>query len=302
VRRGIPNAELAVVLRLCAAQYRFMRRILVGLAAVLGFALFGIGAESPTPRSRAEVQAVLGREQGSSFALKPLRVCLVASQQDHGPGEHDYPAWQTNWTKLLGNAPRVWVTNAWQWPETFENIDVVILYFWNHAWHTNQTHYQQMDEFLARGGGLVVLHSATIADKEPEKLAERIGLAFQPGRSKYRHGPLDLTVVAPTEEPITRGLPRSLHFVDESYWPMFGETNRGEVAGHDKGGGKGLADDLDLRKRSRSRFHVRRWSLFVEPTTIRSFRVMVLRGIAWTAREPVGRLERLATLGVKFAD
>jgi type 1 glutamine amidotransferase len=301
VRRGIPNAELAVVLRLCAAQYRFMRRILVGLAAVLGFALCGIGAEAPRPRSRAEVQAVLGREQGSSFALKPLRVCLVASQQDHGPGEHDYPAWQTNWTKLLGNAPRVWVTNAWQWPETFENIDVVILYFWNHAWHTNQTHYQQMDEFLARGGGLVVLHSATIADKEPEKLAERIGLAFQPGRSKYRHGPLDLTVVAPTEEPITRGLPRSLHFVDESYWPMFGETNEVKLLATTKEEGKDWPMIWTCEKGTGRVFtsvvgHYS-WS-YDDPL----FRVIVLRGIAWTAREPVGRLERLATLGVKFAD
>ena len=278
-----------------------MRRILVGLAAVLGFALCGIGAESPRPRARAEVQAVLGREQGSSFALKPLRVCLVASQQDHGPGEHDYPAWQTNWTKLLGNAPRVWVTNAWQWPETFENIDVVILYFWNHAWHTNQTHYQQMDEFLARGGGLVVLHSATIADKEPEKLAERIGLAFQPGRSKYRHGPLDLTVVAPTEEPITRGLPRSLHFVDESYWPMFGETNDVKLLATTKEEGKDWPMIWTCEKGGGRVFtsvvgHYS-WS-YDDPL----FRVIVLRGIAWTAREPVGRLERLATLGVKFAD
>jgi hypothetical protein len=29
---------------------------------------------------------------------------------------------------------------------------------------------------------------------------------------------------------------------------------------------------------------------------------MVLRGIAWAAREPVGRWERLATAGVKFAE
>src|SRR6187397_2559033 len=187
-------------------HHRGMRTFSTIVFATVGLMLAASAAEKPNPRGRAEVEAVLGKgDKQTDFALKPLRVCLVASQQDHGPGEHDYPAWQTNWTKLLGNAPRVWVTNAWQWPETFENIDVVILYFWNHAWHTNQTHYQQMDEFLAQGGGLVVLHSATIADKEPEKLAERIGLAFQPGRSKYRHGPLDLTVVAPTEEPITRG-------------------------------------------------------------------------------------------------
>jgi type 1 glutamine amidotransferase len=278
-----------------------MRRILVFLAGVLGFALCGIAAEPPKPRSRAEVQAVLGKEHAGSFALKPLRVCLVASRQDHGPGEHDYPVWQTNWTKLLGNAPRVWVTNAWQWPETFENIDVVVLYFWNHAWHTNQTHYQQMDEFLARGGGLVVLHSATIADKEPEKLAERIGLAFQPGRSKYRHGPLDLRIVAPPGEPITRGLPRDIHFVDESYWPMFGDTNQVNLLATTKEEGKDWPMIWTCEKGGGRVFasvvgHYS-WS-YDDPF----FRIIVLRGIAWAARAPVGRLEHLAIAGVKFAE
>jgi type 1 glutamine amidotransferase len=32
------------------------------------------------------------------------------------------------------------------------------------------------------------------------------------------------------------------------------------------------------------------------------FRIIVLRGIAWTVREPVNRLERIATLGANFAE
>jgi type 1 glutamine amidotransferase len=268
---------------------------------LLGVTLSGFAAEAPKPRARAEVQAVLGKERAASFALKPLRICLVASKQDHGPGEHDYPAWQTNWTRLLGNAPRVQVTNAWKWPESFENVDVVVLYFWNHEWHTNRTHYEQLDEFLARGGGLVVLHSATIADKEPEKLAERIGLGFQPGKSKYRHGPLDLKIVAGNDEPITRGLPREIRFVDESYWPMFGDTNQVKVLATAKEEGKDWPMIWTFEKGKGRVFasivgHYS-WS-YDDPL----FRIMVLRGIAWAAREPVGRLERLATLGVKFAE
>ena len=278
-----------------------MRRIYMLLVGALGFALSGLAAEPPKHRTRAEIDAILGKEQPGSFALKPLRVCLVASKQDHGPGEHDYPAWQTNWTKLLGNAPRVWVTNAWKWPETFENIDVVVLYFWNHAWHTNQTHYQQLDEFLDRGGGLVVLHSATIADREPEKLAQRIGLAFQPGKSKYRHGSLDLKLVAPENEPITRGLPRDIHFVDESYWPMFGDTNQVTLLATAKEEGKDWPMIWTSEKGKGRVFasivgHYS-WS-YDDPL----FRIIVLRAIAWAAREPIGRLERLATVGVKFAE
>src|SRR5205823_9033143 len=55
----------------------------------------------PEPRSRKEVAAVLA---GSAAAKDPrkLRVVLVAGKKDHGPGEHDYPAWQKTWARLLG--------------------------------------------------------------------------------------------------------------------------------------------------------------------------------------------------------
>jgi hypothetical protein len=82
----------------------------------------------------------------------------------------------------------VGVTTAWEWPsaEQFANADVLVLYFWNHAW--SAARYAQLDAYQARGGGLVVLHSATIADKEPEQLAERIGLAAQPATVKPKNG------------------------------------------------------------------------------------------------------------------
>ena len=45
--------------------------------------------------------------------------------------------------------------------------------------------YRQIDEYQSRGGGPRPYYAATIADKEPEALAERIGLASQPGPTKY---------------------------------------------------------------------------------------------------------------------
>jgi hypothetical protein len=132
-------------------------------ALFICFVCPALGADKPPPRSRAEAQRALAQSTPAPKSSKPLRLTLVASKQDHGPGEHDYPAWQTNWAKLLGKAPGVAVTSAWKWPETFTNIDVVVFYFWNHDWSAER--YKQLDEFLANGGGVVVLHSATIADK-----------------------------------------------------------------------------------------------------------------------------------------
>src|SRR5260370_19457167 len=58
----------------------------------------------PPARSRAQVEAVLrphGNEEAESRRqLRPLTVVRAASKQDHGPGQHDYPAWQKKWTAL----------------------------------------------------------------------------------------------------------------------------------------------------------------------------------------------------------
>ena len=77
-------------------------------------------------------------------------------------------------------APAARVSTAWEWPQQghWDLADVIVFYFWNHDW--NEERYKQLDAFLAKGGGVVVLHSASIADKEPEKLAQRFGLAFRP--------------------------------------------------------------------------------------------------------------------------
>src|SRR5947209_7558111 len=58
----------------------------------------------PKRRTRAEVSAVLAGAPEPLPRLRWLRVLLVAGKKDHGPGEHDYPAWQKAWTRLLARA------------------------------------------------------------------------------------------------------------------------------------------------------------------------------------------------------
>jgi putative heme-binding domain-containing protein len=48
----------------------------------------------PKPRTVAEVHALLAGAPSSPEPTGPFRVVLVAGPKDHGPGEHDYPAWQ----------------------------------------------------------------------------------------------------------------------------------------------------------------------------------------------------------------
>jgi putative heme-binding domain-containing protein len=265
------------------------------------------GKTPPPPRTRAEVQAALaspGNHQSSIVndkSPRPVHLALVASKQDHGPGEHDYPTWQTNWTKLLGQAERVAVSTAWKWPspDQFQKADVLVFYFWNHEWTPER--YAALDAFLARGGGLVILHSACIADTEPEPLAERIGLSAQPSRTKYRHGPLDLRIAAPPGHALTRGLPAQMHLVDETYWPMIGDTNKVEVLATAEEEGKSWPMLWTFRKGQGRVFgsilgHYS-WT-YDDPL----FRLLVLRGLAWAAGETPERFEPLSTVGVTLQE
>jgi putative heme-binding domain-containing protein len=252
-------------------------------------------AAQPPVRSRAEVDAVLrGATDAPAGKPRPLHIVLVAGPKDHGPGEHDYPAWQRRWEELLGKAPDVRVETASEWPgrELWQTADVVVFYFWNHDW--GAARLTELDAYLARGGGLVALHSAVIHDKDPEALAQRLGLAAQPSRTKYRHGPLELKTAG--RSPITRGL-GTVRYVDESYWPMIGEVSRVEVLATTVEEGKPQPMVWTYRPGKGRVFcsilgHYA-WT-FDDPLN----RVFVLRGMAWAAGEPLDRFTPLVTEGL----
>jgi type 1 glutamine amidotransferase len=193
--------------------------------------------------------------------------------------------------ELLSGATNVNVTNAWEWPtpEQFAKADLMVFYFWNHNWAAER--YRQLDDYQTRGGGVVVFHAATIADKEPEKLAERIGLAAQPGPTKYLHTPLTLKFVAPTNNAITRGFKR-LELIDEPYWPMFGDTNRIEILAAAEVDGQARPLLWTFQK-GKARVFASIIGHYTWTWDDPLFRVLALRGVAWAAGEPAARLERL---------
>lgn len=269
---------------------------------------------APPPRTRAEVEAILGSAEtpisspahapghvsdasaSTRPAHKPMTVLLVAGPKDHGPSEHDYPAWQKRWTTLLGLADGVTVDQADSWPSAaqWETADVAVFYSANPAWAAEKG--KDLDGFLARGGGLVFLHWAVHGRGAVESLAERIGLASRQGVTKYRHGALDL-IVRDGSHPIMRGFDK-IHFVDETYWDLAGDPSRIHL----------LADAVEdgaprpqlwTREHGKGRVVVNilghySWT-FDDPL----FRVLVLRGICWAAHEPADRLSELATIGAR---
>lgn len=251
----------------------------------------------PPPRPRAEVRAALAGGPPASGTPRPLHLLLVAGPKDHGKGEHDYPAWQRVWAELLGAADGVTVTTATGWPtaEQLKAADVAVFYQ-RGEWDANRA--AAIDAFLERGGGLVYLHWAVEGGAAAPEFARRIGLASNTRTTRYRHGPLALDLAA--GHPVTRNLP-SLKLVDESYWALAGELPAGRVlaTAPEEGQARPLVWTLEP---GRGRVFVSvpghyAWT-FDDPL----FRLVVLRGVAWAAKEPVDRFNELVWPGARVAD
>jgi hypothetical protein len=250
----------------------------------------------PKPRSAAEVEAVLAGAVKPT-TIRPIRVVLVAGKKDHGKGEHDYPAWQTAWAALFKLADKVEVATAWEWPNPadFRKADVII--FYQHGDWT-PARAADVDAFLERGGGLVYIHWAVDGREEAPAFAKRIGLAARGGNIKYRHGPLDLAFHPAAHHPVARNFDR-LKLVDESYWMLTGDIHKDRVIATQ-------VEDREPRplfwsvEHGRGRVFVSipghfSWT-FDDPL----FRVLLLRGIAWTANEAVDRFNALVWPGADF--
>ena len=254
---------------------------------------------APPPRTRAELEAALaGSEKPDPAKLKELTVVLVAGPKDHGESEHDYPDWQKRWSKLFSLAPKVKVETAEVWPsaEQLRTAEVLVWYSANPGWSPEKA--KDIDDFQARGGGMVYLHFAVNGQRAPDQLAERIGLAWGP--SKFRHGALDLKFQTESKHPILRNFTEA-HFEDESYWNLVGDPSKINLlaSGEEEGKDRPL---LWTYERGKGRVFVSilghySWT-FDDPL----FRTLIFRGIAWTAGQPVDRFNDLVPIGARIAE
>lgn len=252
----------------------------------------------PKPRPVAEANAVLAGAPNPPEKTRPIRVVLVAGPKDHGPGEHDYPAWQTAWKELLAAADNTEVATAWEWPAKDEwgKADVMV-FFQRGDWNARRA--ADVDAFLERGGGLVYIHWAVEAGKEAPEFARRIGLASNSGKTKYRHGPIELAFGGDGKHPVARNLDK-LALVDETYWDLVGDLPADRVIATAVEEGKPRPQFWSVEP-AKGRVFVSipghySWS-FDDPV----FRAVLLRGVAWTAREPVDRFNELVWPGAEVA-
>jgi putative heme-binding domain-containing protein len=259
---------------------------------------YGAG-RPPEARTRQEVAAVLAGAPTQPAKARPLNVVLVAGRKDHGPGEHDYPAWQKAWKELLGTADQTTAQTADDWPtaEQFKTADVLVFYQQG-KWTADRA--KDMDAFLKRGGGAVYVHYAVDGGADAPGFAQRIGLAWQGGKSKFRHGPLELGFDASTKHPVARHFDK-VKFTDESYWNLVGDPKGLTVLARGKEDGQDEPLFWTLES-GQGRVFVSIPGHFAWTFDDPLFRVLLLRGIAWTAGEPVDRFNELVLLGARVKE
>ncbi len=264
---------------------------------------YGSG-QPPAARKREELAAVLAGAPSGADSTRPLKLVLVAGPKDHGPGEHDYPAWQSVWREWLACAGHVTVETANRWPSAEQLATADVLVFYQQGeWNAERT--RDLDAFQARGGGAVYLHYAVDGGKDPIGFAERIGLAWKGGASKFRHGALELHFERGSSHPIARNFSR-VDFVDETYWGLLGDNRRVSVFATAVEENMpqpifwSLERNASTPGATRGRVVVSilghySWT-FDDPL----FRLLVLRSIAWAAHEPVDRFNDIVTLGARL--
>jgi len=288
-------------------------------------------AEPPEAPGRGEIEAILAKApKVEAKELKQLNVVLLADVKDHGENEHDYPLWQKRWELLLAGggqsgekqanmfgpavgdadvskgAANVTVTTPWHWPseEQFAEADVIVAFCYL-RW--NEERFQQMRKYLEKGGGLVPVHPASWPDsKHFVKAAELLGIG---GYKLFRHGPMSMKITEP-EHPICLGLPTSIHFYDETYWPP--------VPGIDTQKVRVLAtSDEKVNKDSdkvapqpvfwtyeygKGRIFGCQPGHYTWTFDDPYFRILLLRGTAWAAGESPYRFDELVLRDARLAD
>ena len=185
-----------------------VRLALLASAAVL---CTSVMAQQPPPQPAAPAAAQA--PQGP-----PLRVFIHGGLKTHAEGQHDYPQFLADWSKLLTNRGAI-VDGGLHFPSAKElaATDVMIIYKGD-AGYLSMEDRLTLDNFLRRGGGLVSFHDA-LCGPEPEQFASFVGGAKKHGEVNYTlEADVPYTVVD-TANPIMKGV-TNFTIKDEAFFNM----------------------------------------------------------------------------------
>ena len=168
-------------------------------------------------------------QSGTAAAVQPaprpqgqnpngMHIYIWAGLKSHMPGQHDYPQFLADWSKLLTEHGAV-VDGALHAPsaEDLEHADVLVIYKGD-AGYPIEAEKAVIEAFVRRGGGLVNLHDA-LCGPDPAYLATLLGGAKKHGEVNYTlDAPVHYTV-ADKSDPIMKDF-SDLTILDEAFYKM----------------------------------------------------------------------------------
>src|SRR5579859_4088879 len=131
-------------------------KISTTLSAFLFAAMLMTFAANSQSAPSTQFQAIPPRDQNPNG----MRIYIWAGLKSHLPGQHDYPQFLADWSKILTEHGAV-VDGALHAPRPadLEHADVVILYKGD-AGYLGDDEKSALEAYVKRGGGLVSLHDS----------------------------------------------------------------------------------------------------------------------------------------------
>ena len=229
--------------------------------------------------------AVLGHVAVSSAA--PLRVFIRASEKTHGMGEHDYPQFLADWKKLLSQRGAK-ADGALRFPTAVElaKTDVLILYAADGA-NVAPADRVNLEAFLQRGGGMVVLHDA-LCGTDADWFASLAGGAKQHGATNWQRGLMGLYF--DRSHPITEGV--SNFDLDDELFHHVQFATGAEVLAKTFRTAKEIIPQMWTFERGAGRVFTSCQGHYYKNFALPHFRGLILRAVAWAGKRPVDALTR----------
>jgi type 1 glutamine amidotransferase len=194
-----------------------MRFALLGSAALLWTSVVAQQPQPPAPT--APLPGVPAQAAPAPTPQgPPMRVYIHAGLKTHAEGQHDYPQFLSDWSKLLTNRGAI-VDGGLHFPSERElaNVDVMIIYKGD-AGYLSLEDRATLDNYLRRGGGVVSLHDA-LCGPDPEQFAGVVGGAKEHGEVNYTlEADVPYTIVDKAN-PIMQGM-TDFTIKDEAFFNM----------------------------------------------------------------------------------
>jgi len=229
-----------------------------------------------------------------------MHIYIWVGLKSHQPGQHDYPQFLADWSKILTEHGAV-VDGALHPPSSadLEHTDVIVIYKGDAGYDSDKS---VIEEFVKRGGGLVNFHDS-LCGPQPAYLATLLGGAKKHGEVNYTlDAPIHYSVVDPSD-PIMKEM-SDITILDEAFFKM---TWAKEPAIHvlattsipatrSAGDHKGeVVPQIWTYEHTLAGGQPARAFVWMQGHIYANFanyqiQQMVFRGIAWAAKKPVDEL------------